>query len=412
MSWLGHTSSVVRLVRSVPGLLALGLGLLLPVAVAASAAAEPPFRLEEQVVDRAGVLDEAEVRPALDELRAATGAQLFVAFVDSFDGLTAQDWADRSATASGLGDADYLLAVAVRDRSYAYSATAGSDLDEAELQRVAVDRIEPRLAADDWDGAVEAAAQGYQDALTGEESDGASGGGSGGIGLGVPLLVVGGGAVALGALALNRRRRGRTAPGAGAPPGGTAPDPAGRPDVPTEELAREANRLLVETDDAVRASEQELGFAVAEFGEAETASFGEALAEARRSLHRGFTVTQQLADDVPEAEPERRRLLAEVIDLCTRADELLDAEAERFDQLRDVLASAPQRLQAALDRADALEQRIPAAEAELARLAPAVRAGRAGPGGAQPRREPGPAGLCPRKRPARSGGTRVERDPR
>jgi hypothetical protein len=357
---------VIRLVRAVLALLVVLLAfVVLPTAVAASVRAEPPFRLESQVVDRAGVLGgQAQVQAALDELRQETGVQLFVVFVNSFDGVEHQEWADQTASASGLGSSDYLLAVAVQDRSYAYSVEQDADLTDAQLERVATEEIEPRLAANDWAGAVVAAAEGYQAELTDGGSDGGgAGNGSGGVGAALPLALLGGGAVAVGALALSRRRR-RAA--SGTP--GAAPGPAGPPPMSTEELSQQANRLLVETDDAVRASEQELGFAVAEFGEAQTAGFSKALADARQALHRGYMVQQQLEDDVPEDESQRRRLLAEVIELCTRANEVLDAEGDRFDELRDLLATAPQRLGQVFSQAEALGEQVPKAEAELAQL--------------------------------------------
>ena len=52
------------------------------------AMADAPFPLEEQVVDRVGALsgNESQVDDAIDELDAENGTQLFVVFVNSFDG--------------------------------------------------------------------------------------------------------------------------------------------------------------------------------------------------------------------------------------------------------------------------------------------------------------------------------------
>ena len=64
-----------------------------------------------------------------------------------------------------------------------------------------------------------------------------------------------------------------------------------------KELDELANQLLVTTDDAVRDSEQELGFAEAQFGEAEAAPFGDAIVGAKADLKAAFTLRQQLDDD-------------------------------------------------------------------------------------------------------------------
>ena len=331
---------MTRLLRLVPGLAAVlvvvGLGW------APAASAEPPLRLADQVTDTVGALssDGALVRAALDDLRAQTGVQLFVVFVDSFDGVPVQQWADETATLSDLGSDDYLLAVAVGDRAYAYSVDPSAQISDDGLATVARDDIEPRLAAGDWSGAAIGAANGYSETLG--SRDGAVGGEDGPAGGSsvLPWVLVAAGAGAASAFVVRRRRMGAATSSPAGPPV--------QPPVEIEKLHAQANRLLVETDDAVRASEQELGFAVAEFGTARTEAFEQALASSRAALARGFAVRQQLEDDVPETEDERRVLLTRVIEECDAANQVLDDEAERFDELRDLLTSAPQRLERAL----------------------------------------------------------------
>lgn len=73
------------------------LGLLL---VGGTAWAEPPSRLGGPVTDSAGVLaagDDARITEAFDRLRAADGVQVFVTYVESFDGADGQEWADDAA---------------------------------------------------------------------------------------------------------------------------------------------------------------------------------------------------------------------------------------------------------------------------------------------------------------------------
>src|SRR5918998_6808431 len=113
---------------------------LVPVLLAPSPAlADPPGRLPTQVTDRAEALDGGRpaAESALARLQSDTGIQLFVVFVESFDGTPAQQWTDETARLSDLGNRDALLAVATTDRAYAYSFPADARLSDTELTEVA-----------------------------------------------------------------------------------------------------------------------------------------------------------------------------------------------------------------------------------------------------------------------------------
>ena len=73
----------MRRLSVVPGVLAL---LLL---TGGPALAEEPFRVPDQVTDEAGVLvgNTAAVEDAVEELQADEGIQLWVVYVDTFDGI-------------------------------------------------------------------------------------------------------------------------------------------------------------------------------------------------------------------------------------------------------------------------------------------------------------------------------------
>ncbi len=161
-----------------------------------------------------------------------------------------------------------------------------------------------------------------------------------------------------------RRRYGDGAPPGGG--GGAPPDPlAGLSD---EDLDAEANSLLLATDDAVRDSAQELGFAEAQFGAAEAATFGAAIEAAKGDLRAAFEIRQKLDDATPEDRPTRRQLLGELMNRCRVAQDRLEAEAERFEKLRAFEREAPGILAALPATIDAVEGRLPAVTATMAHL--------------------------------------------
>ncbi len=125
----------------------------------------------------------------------------------------------------------------------------------------------------------------------------------------------------------------RRAGGAG-PPAGPA----------LAELAADAAAALVGTDDAVRTSDSELGFAVARFGENQAKPFSAALTAARAELAAAFRLRQHLDDDAPASEAGQCAVLTEVIARCAEANRLLDQQAGAFDQFQDLAARAPRVL--------------------------------------------------------------------
>ena len=344
--------------------LTLGLTAALTVLVGGPATAEPPTDVAGEVTDSAQVLGErtAEVQAALDELADSTRHQLFVVFVDTFDGTDGIDWANESATLSGLGTNDLLLAVAVDDQRYAVSVDDAIALTDDQLAAVESERVEPRLSEGDWAGAAIAAAEGYRDAAGGGAGTGGAAG-SGGFPW-IPLLVAGG-LVPL--VLVIVRSLGAGAAGAARGPDGRPL--AGRAALPTDELNRQASQALVAIDDAIKTSEQELGFAQAQFGLEATRTFDRVLAEGKAATARAFALRQQLDDSLPETEPERRAMLLEVLALCEQADTALDAQAEEFDRLRDLQARAPEVLEETDRRAVEVQGRLPAARVVLGQLA-------------------------------------------
>lgn len=117
-------------------------------------------------------------------------------------------------------------------------------------------------------------------------------------------------------------RRGRRASGvvSAAPP---APTPA--------ESDRRARAALVEADDSVRASEEELPFAAALLDERTLAPFRHAVHTARTELSAAFALWHRYEEG--EA-GDREQTLAGVVGRCAEAGRVLDARAGELDRLR------------------------------------------------------------------------------
>jgi uncharacterized membrane protein YgcG len=386
-----------QFVRGRRAAVVLAVALLTLLAAPTTARADAPTRLDDQLTDRVDALDDRrdEAQAALDRLRAETGLQLFVVFVDSFDGIAAETWTSETARLSDLGDRDALLAVATGDRAYWYSFDTDFPLSAAQLEDVAAVSIEPALAQNDWAGAVVGAADGYRAALAGDappppkivpgDPDPGGGllGGSGGrsafpVAVICVVLVVVAGAVGIWLFARSRDRGKAVAP--------TVDPNDPFPGVDTQQLSDRANSLLIEVDDALISSERELRLATSEFGAEATSSFAAALDEARQEVTEAFRLRMLLdeptdastegrsppvaptagpSEAAPTDETGRRRLLAEIIHRCERADARLDAESDAFDALRELEA----RLESAISELDRqstdLRARLPVVRREI-----------------------------------------------
>ncbi|MGY2066477.1 TPM domain-containing protein [Blastococcus sp. SYSU DS0619] len=332
--------------------------------------AVPPFRLTEQIVDEVGALDggTAQVQNAIDDLRSATGTDLYVVFVSSFDGADRTEWAQATAELSQLSEEDALLAVAVDDGLYGFLRPADHPLSKDQLEALADDQVSPQFAAGDFPGGVATFAgllesDGTATAQPADSgSDAGTDGGSGGAGA---LLVVGGIAVVGGgAYLVSRARRNRA--GGALPASRQRPAPDPYEGVPTDELQGRASEALLEMDEAVKTSQLDLDFARSQYGEDAVAGFGAALAQSRAEVSRAFAIRQELDDDVPEDEPTTRRMLAEILSLTQAADARLDDQSAAFEELRDLERTAPQVLAGLEPRIAALRGRLPEEEQRLA----------------------------------------------
>jgi len=308
-----------------------------------AAFAVSPITLDSgYITDQAGVLsssDKNQAEGSLANLNNNRQIQLFVVFVDSFDGIASRDWADQTAIGNGLGLNDLLLAVAVQDRQYAWSVDADFPLTDAQLDTVASDYVEPRLQESDWAGATLAAAQGFEAVISGTSgsstspstsipSTSTSGSAANSNGdsatswiLPIILLLI---VVGVVVFLIIRSRRAK----------GTAQTTAQPETLSTKDLGTRAGKLLVDVDDAIQSSEQELGFAEAEFGSEAIKEYNDVLNAAKKDVAEAFQLQQSVFDAIPEDDATRRKMLMRIIELATNADARLDEKAEGFAQLR------------------------------------------------------------------------------
>ena len=345
-------------------------------ALAAPASAEDPFAVSDRVVDAstdqvaADAID--QLTAAADEVVAETDYDLWTVYVDSFDGMSAVEWANETAIASGADSDVLLLAIAVEDRDVGLSvdedaALSNSDVTDIEAAARSAARdgdwVEASLAAADAVIEISTGVAPTTEPTSAGESSGSGGGVLGWLVAGVVVLAIVGGVIAL------ARRRG----------GGAAAQPRQQPSGPpspeqqwaslsTSELGTRAGSALVALDNDVRSCANELAFAEAQFGIEATREFKATLEQAQQQLGQAFAIQQQLGDSTPEPEDAQRQGLIEILRLCQAAETALDSQTQALAELRALQDRAPALLDELDQRAGELEARVPAARDTLNQL--------------------------------------------
>lgn len=332
------------------------------------------------VVDSAGVLGSraGEVTTAIDALANDHRLNLFVVYVDTFTGAASRDdWADETAILNGLGVNDILLAVATKDRLYQLSVDPSFPLSDDELAQVEQQATVPSLRASDWAGAAINTATALGEISAGQQlsapvivpadpngSAGSSGTGqqqsdtngtsNGLVGFIIVAIIVA--AVVVLIVTLRRRTKRKAVDADKAAVAAQA------------DLERQVGSALVQVDDAITASEQELGFAAAQFGDAATTEFQASLERAKAGLRESFGLKQQLDDSIPDTLEDRRTWSTRILELCGTAQHELASHSESFNRLRELEKNPQPALDAITAGLSALTPRIGAASATLAGL--------------------------------------------
>jgi hypothetical protein len=332
---------------------------------ATAASATDPVRLGQgYVTDDAGVLsasDKQAVEARLQTLTENSTADLFVVLVDDFTSPSDYvEWADTVAENNNLGPEQYLLAIATEGRSYYISAAQGGPLSDSRLDDIE-EKIQPLLAQDDWAGAIMLAA---------DEIQGDGGAGAMRVFLVIAAIVVAALLIWLVVVLVTRARRRAEVRRRGAMP--EKPDPADPfSSMTDEQVQKQAGAALVQADDALTSSTEELGFAVAQFGDSATAEFTAVIDAAKAKMSEAFDLKQKLDDEIEDTIHDRRAWHIRIIQLCDEIDDILDDNTEAFDALRKLEPNAPQELERVRAERAALQPVLAGAAPALAGLAAA-----------------------------------------
>lgn len=366
----------------------LGAVVAIPLMSGSAAFADAPvaFPSGDFVTDSADVLSAAEesnLETAIQDLRSQENFTVRVAYVNTFENPTDRtDWATATAQLNDETSNEALLAIAVDQGAASYVVGGGSSIG-GQGQSIYGQFIGQELqGSPDFAAAGLAAVQGTRDALSGGTSGGTTGGGtssgstsssSGGGGALGGLVLVGGLVAVAGAggyLLLKNRgtssaQRKREQYGYGPVPSadGQLVDPLAS--VSVEDLRKRAGSLLIAADDAIKSSEQELGFAEAQYGTEAIATFAQDISTAKQHMGESFKLQQQLDDHIPDTEEQQRQWLGEIIRRCEDVNSSLQAHKADFDALRELERNAPDALRRAQSAADDARQRFAAAEQSL-----------------------------------------------
>ncbi|MDN6202808.1 MAG: TPM domain-containing protein, partial [Micrococcaceae bacterium] len=302
------------------------------------------------MVADAGVLgsEASRVDQAVTQLQDSEGLNLYVIYVDEFSDPSDMDaWVQDVARKKGLGTTDSVLAIATDARQLRLKSSDNGEIaaHDADIvtEYITPDLRSNTLTADDWASA--------------------SSGGSAAPWIIGGVIVVGGGTLwVLGRRkkSLRESRRPRSAD--------TAPrDPLASLSI--EELRHQAGPLLIAADDAIRSSEQELNFALAEFGEEAIKPFAADLAKAKEHLGESFKLQQQLDDSIPDSEADQRQWLGTIIHRCEAVNDSLEEHREDFASLRELERKLPQATASLRSHLEVLRTDLQTAKSSLTGLA-------------------------------------------
>lgn len=317
--------------------------------------------LQDKVTDDAGVLstqEKAELREKIGQLQKEEHRTLFIYITDEL-GTDPETFAAAAVKDKGPNSAVYALSI--NDRKM--GVQTGDAWPKGRLDQM-YDAAYDKLASDEYG----ASALALADAALGNSASNNSASDSSGLawlGGGAAAIVAAGGGIMYYSRRNTKKNKAQTLESAREiAPGDT--DQLGR--LPLETLDQLAQEELVSTDESIRRGKEELNIALSEFGPERVRPFTKAMNHSTSTLQKAFHLRQRLDDAVPESPAERRQMLVEIVSSCGQADDALDAQAEEFAKMRDLLIHSDEKLDELTQRTVGLRARLPEAESTLAGL--------------------------------------------
>ncbi len=327
-------------------------------------------RLDSQLVDGVGILDDEQKQAITDELQALQQSdriQFYIVYTDTFGSMSSQEFAETTAAANGGGQGSNVgvLAIAVEDQQYDVYASPGGTWSQDKLDAASAAAYD-ELINDDFAAAGLAAAQAVRtgSAGGGDTSSGGTSSGSGGDSGGAGWLAAGGLAVVAGGGGIwyyNRRKTKQDSTKLLADARQISPDDTSSLlRLPVATLEERADEEITSTDESIRRAKEELDLAIAEFGADRARQFTRAMNNSKSVMQRAFRSKNELDSHNTLPEDQRRARLVEIISDCGKADRELDSQAEKFAEMRNLLGQAGTKI-------SELTQRSVAARAQLQR---------------------------------------------
>lgn len=319
------------------------------------AAAVNPIDVQQAITDEDNVLGDRhdDVQKAIEAFYNRTGYQLYVVYVSSFGEGGAQEWTEKTAEKSKLGQRTVLLTFSTKDRAFGH-VTANPDLTPANLLMVDRTKIVPALSDSDYPKATLSAIKAYGDLASEDPLP------WGWIVTGIVLALL----ILLVFVRRSRRRFEHTHHVLDEH--GNPVDPA---DILTlEEINTTSAAALLAVDDALLTSAADVARAKDQLGEAGVAQFATTVADGHRALEQAFRQRHKLdklivkgAADA-ESEAKWRKRASRILALCEELDAALDAQVSDFDRRRDLKHRADELLDALAPQVETELSRVPEAD--------------------------------------------------
>ena len=320
-------------------------------------------RLESQLVDGIGILNDEQKQAITEELQALQQSdriQFYIVYTDTFGSMSSQEFAETTAAANGGGQGSNVgvLAIAVEDGQYDVYASPGGTWSQDKLDAASAAAYD-ELINDDFAAAGLAAAQAVRTGYAGggDTSSGGDSGGAGWLAAGGLAVVAGGGGVWY----YNRRKTKQDSTKLLANAWQiSSDDTSSLLRLPVATLEERADEEITSTDESIRRAKEELDLAIAEFGADRARQFTRAMNNSKSVMQRAFRSKKELDSHNALPEDQRRARLVEIISDCGKADRELDSQAEKFAEMRNLLGQADTKI-------SELTQRSVAARAQLQR---------------------------------------------